>query len=87
MSMYLLANYYSCVHSTVKGRVLGSEGSMELNDAPGRKLDKFRLKLFSKEVALLAGLGEHAAWTAWEPTFGGRFPKEIYDDIVREVRR
>ena len=86
-SLYLLANFYSCVHTTVGVRLQGAEGDMGVKDRPGRRLEKARNKVFVKELILLAGLREHSAFTVWEPSLGGKFPKEQYDTIIEEVQR
>ncbi|KAF6238277.1 hypothetical protein HO173_003557 [Letharia columbiana] len=85
VSLYLLANFYSIVHTTIDLRVKGTEGDMESKMSPGRKLQKARGKVYVKELALLAGLRQHSAFTAWEPTFGGKFPRQQYDTIIQEV--
>lgn len=86
-SLYLLANFYSCVHTTIGIRFQGAEGDMDLKDSPGRQLEKARGKVFAKELILLARLREHSAFTAWEPTFGGKFPKQQYDEIIEQVQK
>ena len=86
-SLYLLAKYYSCVHTTVDMRLIGSEGDPDDKESPGRRLDKARKAVFTKELALLAGLRQHLAFTAWEPTLGGKFPRSQYDAIIQEVQR
>ncbi len=30
---------------------------------------------------------QHAAWERWEPTIGGRFPRQAYQEIVTRSRR
>lgn len=55
-TLYLLANYYSVVHSTIGARLHGTEGDMELKDSPGRKLEKVRYKVFQKLLVLLPSL-------------------------------
>lgn len=87
VSLYLLANFYSIVHTTIGLRINGHEGDMESKESPGRKLQKARSKVYVKELALLAGLRQHSAFTAWEPTFGGKFPKQQYDTIIQEVHK
>ena len=87
VSLYLLANFYSVVHTTIGLRIKGTEGDMESKHSSGRKLQKVRRKIYAKELALVAGLRQHSAFTAWEPTFGGKFPKEQYDTIIQEVNR
>ncbi|KAL8728704.1 MAG: hypothetical protein Q9181_005250 [Wetmoreana brouardii] len=85
-SLYLLANYNSCVHTTVNMRLSGSEGDINDKKSPGRRLDKARVKVFTKELALLAGLRQHSTFTAWEPTFGGKFPRKQYNTIIQEAQ-
>ena len=86
-SLYLLANFYSIVHTTVGLRVNGTEGDLGSKKSPGRKLGKIRDAVYLKEVGLLAGLRQHSSFTAWEPSFGGKFPKKQYDDIIQEVNK
>lgn len=85
-SLYVLASFYSCVHTTVHMRLTGSEGDMDVKTSPGRMLEKARHKLFTQELALLAGLRQHSAFTAWEPSFGGKFPRQQYDTIIQGVQ-
>jgi hypothetical protein len=85
-SLYLLANFYSCVHTTVQMRILGKEGDVEDKKSPGRRLKKMRDQLLSKELALIGQLRQHSASTAFEPVFGGKFPKKEYDTIIGEVQ-
>lgn len=87
VSLYLLANFYSIVHTTISLRFNGAEGDIESKESPGRKLGKARGKVYAKELALLAGLRQHSAFTAWEPTFGGKFPRQQYDTIIQEVQK
>ena len=86
-SLYLLANYYSIVHTTVGIRLKGAEGDMASKQSPGRKLAKARTQVFTRELALLAGLRQHSTFTAWEPSFGGKFPKQQYDVIIQETQK
>lgn len=86
-SLYLLANFYSCIHTTIGMRLNGTSGDPEDSHSLGRRLDKARSKVFTKELALLAELRTHSAFTAWEPTFGGKFPRKQYDTIVQEVQK
>ena len=87
VSLYLLANFYSIVHTTIGLRIKGSEGNMESKESPGRKLQKARRQVDVKERALLAGRRQHSEFTAWEPTFGGKFPRQQYDTIIQEVTK
>ncbi|CAG8897617.1 unnamed protein product [Penicillium egyptiacum] len=81
-SLYLLANYYSIIHETISGRMRGDEGEYLLKTSQGRKLEKARHKVFSKQVLMLAGLREYSGFLRWEVPVGGRFPKKQYDSII-----
>jgi hypothetical protein len=70
-ALYLLANFYSCVHVSVEMWLNGTEGDMEDKHSPGRKLEKLRYKLFGKEVLLLTSLRQHSDFTKFEFTVGG----------------
>ncbi|MCJ1250845.1 hypothetical protein MMC30_008073 [Trapelia coarctata] len=85
-SLYLLANYYSCVHTTVRVRLNGTGGDPDDKQSPRRRLDKARERILAKELALFAQIRQHSASTAFEPTFGGKFPKEQYDTIIQETQ-
>lgn len=87
VSLYLLANYYSIVHTTVGLRLTGREGDLTSKQSPGRRLGKVREEVYLKELALVGGLRQHSAFTAWEPSFGGKFPKEQYDVIIQQVQK
>ncbi|KAA6406487.1 MAG: hypothetical protein FRX48_09758 [Lasallia pustulata] len=86
ISLYLLAQFYGCVHTTIHMRLGGQSGDESDKGSPARKLQKAREKLFTKELVLLAGLRQHSAFTVWEPTFGGKFPKQQYDAIIQGVQ-
>ena len=87
VALYLLANFYSIVHTTIGLRIYDKEGDMEAKKSPGRKLQKARRNVYVKVLALLDGLRQHSAFTAWEPTFGGKFPRQEYDTIIQEVNK
>ncbi|OBT64942.1 hypothetical protein VE03_05687 [Pseudogymnoascus sp. 23342-1-I1] len=84
--LYLLANYYSVVNSTTGARIHNTEGDMSLKKSPGRQLEKARHKIFGKLVMLLPSLQQHAEWQKWEPTVGGKFPRETYEAIILRSR-
>lgn len=81
-TLYLLANYYSVIHSTIRSRVDDTEGDMESKTSPGRRLDKVRHKIFAKLLMLLPSLKQHADWQKWEVNIGGKFPRETYEGII-----
>ncbi|OJJ50794.1 hypothetical protein ASPZODRAFT_148204 [Penicilliopsis zonata CBS 506.65] len=84
-SLYLLANYYSIIHETVAARMRGDEGDMTLKSSAGRKLEKARNKVFSKQMLMLNGLRTYSGFLKWEVPIGGRFPKKQYDSIILSV--
>src|SRR6201999_4290160 len=49
---------------------------------PLRRLDKARHRVFDKLIVMLNRLREHSAFTKYEPTFGGKFPKKTYDELI-----
>lgn len=81
-NLYLLANYYSCVHTTVKLRMTGKEVAADIKGSACWKLDKARHKVFTKNIVLLRQLSDHMSYLDWEPTLGGAFPEETYKSIV-----
>jgi hypothetical protein len=86
-SLFLLANYLSSVTSTVEQRVHDKEGDMSVRSSPGRRLDKMRQRVLQKQLALLISMRQNLTFLAWEPTFGGEFPKETYQAIITEVQK
>jgi hypothetical protein len=70
-ALYLLANLYSCVHTTIELWVHGNEGDIDDKNSPGKRLEKLRHKIFGKEMLLLMGLRQHSDFTKFEPTIGG----------------
>ncbi|KAK9427557.1 hypothetical protein V1505DRAFT_403823, partial [Lipomyces doorenjongii] len=85
-SIYLLANFYSVVHVTIKSRLECTGGDPEDKNSPEKRLEKVRAKILAKQMSILAQLRQHSAFTEFEPTLGGKFPKAIYDSIIQEVQ-
>jgi hypothetical protein len=75
-SLFLLANYVSSTTSTVEQRIKDKEGDMSVTTSQGRRLQKMRQKVLQKQLALLNSMRQNLAFMAWEPRFGGDFPKE-----------
>ena len=88
-TLYLLANYYSCVHTTVNMRLKHGANSHRLEQdksSPMHRLSKARMKCYRKLIVLLSKLREHSKFTRWEPTFGGQFPKDKYDELINSLQ-
>jgi len=81
-TLYLLANFYSVVHETVKARIRGDEGDMDSKTSPGRRLQKARMEVFTKASQLITSLKMSSSFSRWQISMGGRFPKETYDKII-----
>ena len=87
-SLYLLANFYSIVHTTAALRVRGEDGDGAAAQGSSFKtLDRARRDVYTKVLALLAGLRQHSKDTVWEPSFGGKFPRAQYDEIIQECQK
>ena len=86
-TLYLLANFYSCVHTTVDMRLhLGPEADESKKGSPSARLAKARHKVFTKVLMLLNKLREHSSFLRFEPTFGGKFPKQTYDELIQSMQ-
>ncbi|KAF2773051.1 hypothetical protein EJ03DRAFT_265527 [Teratosphaeria nubilosa] len=82
-TLYLLANYYSVMHETVRIRLRGLNEDTSSKRSPSYKLDKARRKLLTKSSALLTGLRAQAEFVKFDVPIGGRFPREKYQEIIR----
>lgn len=86
-TLYILANFYSCVHTTMEARL---QMGPAINDLPPshpiQKLDAARMKTFSKVLLMLTRLRDHNRFTKFEPPFGGRFPRETYAELIGSIR-
>lgn len=86
-TLFLLANYYSCVHTTVEMKLHnGAREDLMDKTAPMTKLYKARHHVFTKVFLLLNKLREHSSFVKFEPTFGGKFPKQTYDDLIQSMQ-
>ncbi|KAI0127860.1 hypothetical protein BJ170DRAFT_391372 [Xylariales sp. AK1849] len=86
-TMYLLAHYSSVINETLKSSLQNTGGDPEVKSTPAHKLAKARRQLFGKLLLLLPSLKQHANFQRFEPTIGGRFPREIYLDIIQRATR
>ncbi|KAF2963393.1 hypothetical protein GQX73_g10184 [Xylaria multiplex] len=87
VTLYLLANYFSAINETLKSKLNGTGGDRNVKGTPAHQLAKHRTKLFSKLMLLLPSLKQHADFQRWEPTVGGKFPRELYEDIIQRASR
>ncbi|KAK5079207.1 hypothetical protein LTR64_002373 [Lithohypha guttulata] len=86
-TLYILANFYSCVHTTLEARLKMGPAIHDLApNHPINKLDKARTKTFGKVLLMLTGLRNHSNFARFEPPFGGRFPRETYTELTNSIR-
>lgn len=52
-SLYMLANFYSIVHETVRSRVQGTEGNQKVKGTHAYHLEKARNTVFTKLMVLI----------------------------------
>ena len=85
-TLYILANYYSCVHTTLDTRLhLGPAINDLPPDHPIHKLDAARTKVFGKVLLMINRLHTHSSFTKYEPPFGGKFPRKAYADLIASI--
>ncbi|KIX06506.1 uncharacterized protein Z518_04482 [Rhinocladiella mackenziei CBS 650.93] len=85
-TMYLLGHYYSSTHKAVSLRLKGLEGDIRDKTSPIRKVEKARSRLFAKQLILIQAMKNHLKFIRWEPTFGGRFPRETYGRLLNHTQ-
>ncbi|KAK2848491.1 hypothetical protein FQN49_005673 [Arthroderma sp. PD_2] len=85
-SLFVLANFYSCMHTSIEVWINQEQGDTDDSQSPGRLLDRARIKLLAEEMALLKTLRVFSDFTRYEPPVGGRFPKETYDNIISAIQ-
>ncbi|KAI1871436.1 uncharacterized protein JN550_004430 [Neoarthrinium moseri] len=86
-TMYLLAHYLAAINETLTSRLHDTGGDPEVKSSPAYKLAKTRRRLFGKLLLILPSLNQHANFQRFEPTIGGRFPRETYLDIIQRATR
>ncbi|KAH6627549.1 hypothetical protein F5144DRAFT_603805 [Chaetomium tenue] len=86
-TLYLLANYFGVISTTLKSNVHGTAGDVNTPGSPAHQLFKVGRKIFGKVMMLVPSMSQHSEWQKWEPTIGGRFPREAYDNIIMRSTR
>ncbi|KAI1319723.1 hypothetical protein F5Y16DRAFT_405853 [Xylariaceae sp. FL0255] len=86
-TLYLLANYFSVINETLKSKLQRTGGDRNMKGTPAYQLSKQRRRLFGKLMLLLPSLKQHADFQKWEPTIGGKYPRELYEDIILRASR
>ena len=86
-TLYLLGNYYSVVHYTIRTRLDSSGGDPNDKNSPHALLERARTRLLGKLLALNTELQGHLSFVPLEFTFGGKFPLDEYKGLVKSVAR
>ncbi|KAJ5110458.1 hypothetical protein N7532_000993 [Penicillium argentinense] len=86
-SLFILAKFYSCMHTTIELWFTGDLGNADDKTSPGHQLLVSRHKIFKEEMMLLTELRMHSLFSIFEPPIGGKFPKQIYDNIIGEIQQ
>ncbi|KAI1624566.1 hypothetical protein EDD37DRAFT_417515 [Exophiala viscosa] len=86
-TLYIMANYYSITHSTLEMKLrLGWRAQDAGKMSAMKKLDKARRRSFEKMIIMMNKLREHSAFTVYEPSIGGKFPKQTYDALIAHMQ-
>ena len=85
--IYLLGNYYSVVSYTLRCRLESTGGDIADKRSPAAQLDRMRLNLHGKILAMLSQLQTHLSFVPWEFAFGGKFPQKEYGSLLEDVRK
>ncbi|KAK4167698.1 hypothetical protein QBC43DRAFT_202945 [Cladorrhinum sp. PSN259] len=86
-TLYLVANYFGVISSTLRSNLDGTTGDAATPGTPSHHLHKIGRKIFGKVMMLIPSMSQHSEWQRWEPTIGGKFPREAYDDIILRSTR
>ncbi len=86
-TLYLLANYFGVLSSSVKSNVHGTAGDVNMPGTPAHHLFRVGRKIFGKVMLLIPSMSQHSEWQRWEPTIGGKFPRDAYNDIIKRSTR
>ncbi|KXX82691.1 hypothetical protein MMYC01_201068 [Madurella mycetomatis] len=86
-TLYLVANYFGVIRSTIQSNVCGTAGDVNTPGTPAYQLFKVSRKIFGKVTMLISSMSQHSEWQRWEPTIGGKYPREAYDNIILRSTR
>ncbi|KAK3069551.1 hypothetical protein LTR53_012019 [Teratosphaeriaceae sp. CCFEE 6253] len=86
-SLYLLSNFYSIVHETIRARVNGTDGDQKVAGTHAHNLDKARDAVFAKSMMLLNNLKMNSQFSKFQLRLGGRFPAAEYEGLIEACQR
>lgn len=68
-------------------RIRDDGGRPEDKESPRAQLNKARNKVTLKLLAMLTEMRQHSSFVPFEPTLGGKFPRETYDSMIVKVQQ
>ncbi|KAK0247699.1 hypothetical protein LTS09_017183 [Friedmanniomyces endolithicus] len=86
-SLYLLSNFYSIVHETIRARITGTDGDVKVKGTHAYHLEKARDAVFSKSMLLLNNLKTNSQFSKFQLRVGGRFPAAEYEGLIESCQR
>lgn len=73
--------------SLVRMRIDGTEGDLGSKTSHGWIYEKQRIKLMTESLITIDSLRKNTAFTVYEPSLRGKFPKNQYDAIIESCAR
>lgn len=86
-SIYILANYHSVVQYSIRMRLDGTGGDVNDKRSVSCGMEKICGNLQAKMLAFLTQLRGHLSFVPWEFSFGGKFPYQEYNALMKDVRK
>jgi hypothetical protein len=85
-SLYILANYYSCIKAVFRLKLKDTESAQTFRTS-NQRLTHVRRHLYIRQIAISERLNENKSYQNWEPNLGGKFPRKTYDDISDTIQK
>lgn len=85
-SLYLLANYYSVLHETVRARLRGLDDDPNIKGSVSHRLEKARHTIFGKCNLVLSGMRARTGFIKFDIPVGGKFPRKKYEDTIEQMQ-
>lgn len=92
-TLFLLAKYFGVLQQKLRVTLdpdvadTGAAGSLTKRGSLAHTLSRHQRRLSAKLMLLLPSLSQHAEFQKWEPSIGGEFPRDVYEDIITRSMR
>ena len=83
----MMSSYYNIVQETIRTRIRADGGDSKKKGTHAYHLEKARATIFSKLVLLLNTLKTNSAFSKFQLTVGGRFPRDEYEELIGCMQR